>query len=124
MSGSAYCRRQLALALTIGFASRPILERLSQHAVWLYLRFALSFRDVEDLLAKRLRATRPAPTERWHLDEVFVSIACRQTYLWRGRGPAPAAKRAVTSSRSWPATVAPSYVPIKVMPIVTTDMVA
>jgi putative transposase len=77
-----------------------------QHAVWLYLRFTVSFRDVEDLLAergiivsyetirrwvvhfgpiyaRRLRSTRPAPTERWHLDEVFVSIAGRRMYLWR-----------------------------------------
>jgi putative transposase len=77
-----------------------------QHAVWLYLRFTLSFRDIEDLLAereiivsyetirrwvahfgpiyaRRLRARRPSPTARWHLDEVFVSIAGRQMYLWR-----------------------------------------
>jgi transposase-like protein len=77
-----------------------------QHAVWLYLRFTLSFRDVEDLLvergiavsyetirrwvarfgpiyARRLRAMRPPPTGRWHLDEVFVSIAGKQMYLWR-----------------------------------------
>ena len=63
-----------------------------QHAVWLYLRFTLSFRDVQDLLAergifvshetirrwvdhfgpiyaRRLRAMRLAPTGRWHLDE-------------------------------------------------------
>ncbi len=68
-----------------------------QHAVWLYFRFPLSFRDVEDLLAergidvsyetvrcwtlkfgpayaRRLRQTRPKPDARWHLDEVFVSI--------------------------------------------------
>ena len=77
-----------------------------QHTVWLYLRFTLSFRDVEDLMAergvivsyetirrwvthfgpiyaRRLRAMRPVPTERWHLDEMFVSIAGRQMYLWR-----------------------------------------
>ena len=30
-----------------------------------------------------LRAMRPTPTGRWHLDEVFVSIAGRQMYLWR-----------------------------------------
>lgn len=77
-----------------------------QHAVWLYLRFTLSFRDVEDLLAergitvshetirrwvahfgpiyaRRLRARRPPSTGRWHLDEVFVPIAGRQMYLWR-----------------------------------------
>ena len=77
-----------------------------QHTVWLYLRFTLSFRDVEDLMAergvtvsyetirrwvthfgpiyaRRLRAMRPAPTGRWHLDEMFVPIAGRQMYLWR-----------------------------------------
>ena len=77
-----------------------------QHAVWLYFRFPLSFRDVEDLLAergidvsyetvrrwalkfgqayaRRLRAVRPRPDDRWHLDEVFVSIAGKRMYLWR-----------------------------------------
>jgi putative transposase len=77
-----------------------------QHAIWLYLRFTLSFRDIEDLMAergvtvsyetirrsvthfgpiyaRRLRAMRPTATGRWHLDEVFVSIAGRQMYLWR-----------------------------------------
>jgi putative transposase len=77
-----------------------------QHAVWLYLRFTLSFRDVEDILAERgiivshetirrwvthfgpiyargLRAKRPSPTGQWHLAEVFVSIVGHQMYLWR-----------------------------------------
>ena len=77
-----------------------------QHAVWLYFRFPLSYRDVEDLLAergidvsyetvrrwalnfgqayaRRLRTTRPRPDARWHLDEVFVSIAGKRMYLWR-----------------------------------------
>jgi putative transposase len=86
-----------------GYRFPPV---IIQHAVWLYLRFTLSFRDVEDLLAergitvsyetirrwvahfgpiyaRRLRARRPRPTGRWHLDEVFVSIAGRQMYLWR-----------------------------------------
>ena len=76
-----------------------------QHAVWLYFRFPLSYRDVEDLLAergidvsyetvrrwalksgqayaRRLRTTRPRPDARWHLDEVFVSIAGKRMYLW------------------------------------------
>lgn len=86
-----------------GYRFPPV---MIQHAVWLYLRFTLSFRDVQDLLAergifvshetirrwvihfgpiyaRRLRAGRPAPTGQWHLDEVFVSIAGRQMYLWR-----------------------------------------
>src|SRR5438067_7360578 len=77
-----------------------------QHSVWLYLRFALSYRDVEELLAerglelsyetvrrwvlkfgsriaRRLRRSRPRPTDRWHLDEMVVRIAGRQMYLWR-----------------------------------------
>src|SRR2546430_16933776 len=77
-----------------------------RHAVWLYLRFTLSYRDVEDLLAERglevsyetvrrwvlkfgsrigrqLRRSRPRPTDRWHLDEMVVRIAGRQMYLWR-----------------------------------------
>ena len=77
-----------------------------QRAVWLYLRFTLSLRDVEDLLAergidvsyetvrcwverfgpqiaKRIRSARPKPTSTWHLDEMFVSIGGRQMYLWR-----------------------------------------
>ena len=64
-----------------------------QHAIWLYLRFTLSYRDVEELLAERglevsyetvrrwvlkfgatvaqrLRKRRPRPSDRWHLDGV------------------------------------------------------
>ena len=77
-----------------------------QRAVWMFLRFTLSYRDVEDLLAergievsyetirrwvigfgpaiaRRLRAQRPAPHRRWHLDEMFVRIGGKQMYLWR-----------------------------------------
>src|SRR4051795_177108 len=77
-----------------------------QHAIWLYLRFSLSYRDVEELLAERgldisyesvrswvlkfgpaiaraLRQCRPRPSDRWHLDEMVVRIAGRHMYLWR-----------------------------------------
>src|SRR5438132_2477662 len=77
-----------------------------QHAVWLYLRFTLSYRDVEDLFAERgldisyetirnwvlkfgpmiarqLRRRRPRPSYRWHLDEMVVRIAGKRMYLWR-----------------------------------------
>src|SRR5258705_13905135 len=76
-----------------------------QQAIWLYLRFTLSYRDVEELLAerglevsyetvrrwvlkfgpgfaRRLRRSRPRPSDRWHLDEMVVRIAERM-YLWR-----------------------------------------
>ena len=77
-----------------------------QHAIWLYLRFTLSYRDVEELLAERgldisyetvrrwvlkfgpgiarnLRQRRPRPSDRWHLDEMVVRIAGKRMYLWR-----------------------------------------
>src|SRR6516165_9425511 len=76
-----------------------------QHAFW-HLRFTLSYRDVEELLAKRgldisyetvrrwvlkfgpaiarkLRRRRARPSDRWHLDEMVVRIAGRRMYLWR-----------------------------------------
>ncbi|HEY5443132.1 MAG TPA: IS6 family transposase [Pyrinomonadaceae bacterium] len=76
------------------------------HCVWLYFRFTLSFRDVEEMLAMRgvvlthetvrewclkfgqtyannLRRRTPRPGERWHLDEVFLKINGRIHYLWR-----------------------------------------
>jgi transposase-like protein len=77
-----------------------------QHAIWLYIRFTLSFRDVDDLLAERgimvsyetvrrwvnhfrpmvaadLRKRRPKPHTTWHLDEVYLKIDGRMVYLWR-----------------------------------------
>jgi len=76
------------------------------HAVWLYFRFALSYRDVEELLAERgvvltyetvrqwcrkfgqqyaneLRRRRPRPGDKWHLDEVLIRINGATHYLWR-----------------------------------------
>ena len=76
------------------------------HAVWLYHRFCLSFRDAEDLLAqrgitvsyetirqwcrtcgpdyaRRLRRQRGRLGDTWHLDELFVTIQGRRRYLWR-----------------------------------------
>jgi putative transposase len=76
------------------------------HCVWLYFRFPLSFRDVEEMLAMRglsfsyetvrewclkfgqtyansLRRKSPRPGDRWHSDEVFLKINGRLHYLWR-----------------------------------------
>src|ERR1700747_851934 len=81
-------------------------SEIIQHAIWLYVRFTLSFRDVEDLLAERgivvshetvrrwvnhfgpaiaadLRKRRPKPHAIWHLDEVCLRIGGRLVYLWR-----------------------------------------
>ena len=76
------------------------------HGVWLYYRFCLSYRDVEELLfvrgiivsheairkwcrkfgqqyANQLRRRRPRPGDKWHLDEVFLTINGERHYLWR-----------------------------------------
>jgi len=74
------------------------------HGVWLYFRFCLSYRDVEELLSARgiivtyeairkwcqkfgqayanqLRYRRPQPGDKWHLDEVFLTINGARHYL-------------------------------------------
>jgi putative transposase len=76
------------------------------HCVWLYFRFCLSYRDVEELMAdrgvtlsheavrywcrkfgqvyaNRLRRRRSRPGDKWHLDEVFLSINGERQYLCR-----------------------------------------
>jgi putative transposase len=76
------------------------------HCVWLYFRFPLSFREVEELMLERgivvsyetirrwcakfgqtyanaLRRRQPRPGDKWHLDEVFIKINGRLQYLWR-----------------------------------------
>ena len=90
----------------ISYRCHRFSPQIIQHAVWLYCRFTLSFRDVEDLLAergldisyetvrrwvlkfghsyaRRLKRFRSRPDDRWHLDEMFVTIRGRRMYLWR-----------------------------------------
>lgn len=77
-----------------------------RQAIWLYCRFSLSLRDVEELMAargievsyetircwiikfgpqiaRRLKKLRPSPSPRWHLDEVVCSIGGKRMFLWR-----------------------------------------
>jgi putative transposase len=77
-----------------------------RHAVWLYSRFCLSYRDVEELLfargvtvtyeairtwcrkfgqayANQLRRRHSQPGDKWHLDEVFLTIQKKRYYLWQ-----------------------------------------
>jgi transposase-like protein len=91
---------------TISFARHQFPPDVIWHAVWLYLRFTLSFREVEDLLAERgldvsyetvrrwvlkfgplfakeLRRRRHRPTAHWHLDEMVILIGGRRFWLWR-----------------------------------------
>ena len=76
------------------------------HCVWLYCRFPLSLRDIEEMMAQRgvivsyetihqwcrkfgqtyangLRRRRAHPGDTWHLDEVFIKITGKTHYLWR-----------------------------------------
>jgi transposase-like protein len=92
--------------LPISYARHQYPPTVIQHSVWLYLRFTLSYRDVEELLAqrgldvsyetvrrwvlkfgpafaRRLRRRRPRPSSRWHLDEMVVRIGGKRMYLWR-----------------------------------------
>ena len=77
-----------------------------RRAVWMYFRFNLSFRDVEELMiergidvsyetirrwvdkfgstyAKRIKSRSVPPSPIWHLDEVYTKIAGKMVYLWR-----------------------------------------
>jgi transposase-like protein len=90
----------------VSYARHQFSAEVIRHAVWLYLRFTLSYRDVEELLAERgietfyetvrrwvlkfgpafarnLRRLRPKSTGTWHLDEMVVAIQDRRMYLWR-----------------------------------------
>ena len=91
---------------TVSYSRHRFPAEIIQHAVWLYFRFPLSFRDVEDLLtqrgidvsyepvrrwsvtvglayARKLRLSHPRADTRWPLDEVFVKINGKSMYLWR-----------------------------------------
>jgi len=87
----------------ISFKRHRFSPEIIQHEVWLYARFTLSFRDVEDVLAERgidvsnetvrrwflkfgrliagnLRRGRPRASARWHLDEMVVKIRGRNRH--------------------------------------------
>ena len=97
-----------AASVFAGFRFPP--EVISVAVRW-YLRYGLSYRDVEELLAERgitvdhvtvyrwvqrftpefIEAARPcrhAPGDRWFADETYVKVAGRWTYLYRGGRPA------------------------------------
>jgi putative transposase len=87
-------------------------EAIIQHAIWLHLRFTLSLRDVEELLAergivvtdetvrvwvarfgpligRRLRRRRGRPSNIWHLDEMLILSAKSGGWGKRGEGGHP-----------------------------------
>jgi putative transposase len=81
-------------------------DEIISYCVWLYFRFGVSFRDVEEMMASRgvllsyetvrrwcdkfgkqfaggLRRRRARTGDKWHLDEVFLKINGVTHYLWR-----------------------------------------
>ena len=89
-----------------GFKGHRFPPEIIEYAVWLYFRFSLSLRDVEDLLAERgitvshetvrfwvakfgrqyaksIRRDRPPVGDKWHLDEVVIGIRGVEYWLWR-----------------------------------------
>jgi putative transposase len=92
-----------------------------RHSVWLYFRFSLSYRDVQEMMAERgvivsheavrywghkfgqayanqLRRRRPQPGDKWHMDEAFLTINGARSYLWRAVDHKQAAKKFLKSS--------------------------
>jgi putative transposase len=92
--------------LKITYKRHRFPPQIIAHVVWLYVRFNLSLREVEELMLERgvdgsyetirrwtvrfgpliahvLRRRQPRPGDVWHLDEVVVKIAGRSYWLWR-----------------------------------------
>jgi len=90
----------------LSFKRHRFPPEIIRHSIWLYARFTLSFRDVEEMLAERgldvsyetvrrwflkfgsviaanLRRTRPKPSDHWHLDEMVIIIRRKHYWLWR-----------------------------------------
>src|SRR4051812_25046236 len=95
--------------ITPSYAGHRFPPEVIGHAVWLYFRFPLGLRMVEEMLAARgiavshetvrrwalkfgqdfanqVRRRLPCPGDKWHLDEVEIKIAGRKHWLWRGVG--------------------------------------
>src|SRR5215467_5380536 len=94
------------------------------HCVWLYFRFCLSFRDVQEMLfergvavsheairlwtlkfgaeyAHRLRRCAGCHGDTWHLDEVFCKINGELVYLWRAVPTASTNARRVPTDKQF-----------------------
>src|SRR5512132_4193015 len=103
-------RRMNTMTLPNRYKHYRFPAEIISHGVWLYYRFCLSYRDVEELLCTRgvivtyeairhgclqfgkadahqLRRRRPRPGDTWHLDEVFLTINGERHDLWRAVDP-------------------------------------
>ncbi|MFM0069343.1 IS6 family transposase [Paraburkholderia aspalathi] len=106
----------------ISYAGYRFPPDLISYAVWLYYRFPLSLRMVEELLAargidliyetvrrwsvkfglgiaRRMRSTALAADDKWHLDEMVVTISGKKHWLWRAVGQHGAVLDVLVQSR-------------------------
>src|ERR1700751_1579951 len=95
------------MSLSVSYKRHRFPPAIIAHAVWLYFRFPLSLRLVEEMLqkrgivvsyetvrrwamkfgrdyARRLKRKRASRRDFWRLDEVVVTIGGKQYWLWRG----------------------------------------
>jgi transposase-like protein len=110
------------MIIKISYSGYRFPPEIIQQAIWLYVRFTLSFRDVEDLLAERgilvsdeivrrwvnhfgpmlavdLRRRRSKPHAIWHLDEVYLKIDGRRAVDAEGKSSTFWSKPGGTSGR-------------------------
>jgi putative transposase len=108
---AGFARRQVGGAGLVGveapsYRGFRFPAEIISHCVWLYHRFPLSFREVQEMMLARgvvvshetvrqwcakfgqtyanaLRRCRARPGDQWHLDEVFITINGKTHYLWR-----------------------------------------
>jgi putative transposase len=94
------------VASAVSYKGHRYPVEIISHCVWLYYRFALSLRDISEMMLERgvvvshetvrqwcakfgqgyanqLRRRRPRPGDKWHVDEVFIRINGSHHYLWR-----------------------------------------
>jgi len=94
------------VASAVSYKGHRYPVEIISHCVWLYYRFALSLRDISEMMLERgvvvshetvrqwcakfgqgyanqLRRQRPRPGDKWHVDEVFIRINGQHHYLWR-----------------------------------------
>jgi putative transposase len=97
---------QVCMRQPVSYKRHRFPSELIAHSVWLYFRYPLSLRLIEELLlergvvvsyetirrwgkkfgpdyARRLRRKQPSRNDIWHLDEVVIGIAGKKHWLWR-----------------------------------------
>src|SRR3954467_7840362 len=108
----------MPMSLRSRYAGHRFPPEIISYAIWLYFRFPLSLRMVEEMLAARgitvshetirqwalkfgqvfanqIRRRLPQAGDKWHLDEVAITIAGKKHWLWRGGGRGGGARPAL-----------------------------